>query len=336
VRQSFVNLRPFLGIQPLDSTIGQGYMAQGYLIMLQITGDEQYKKKASSCLKWLMENKSPGYTEYSWGKHFDFASRSGRYPKFEPITIWTALIAKSFLEAYEILGNDKYLNVANSVCRWILDLPRNQNASGTCLGYTGSAWGNKCTIHNHNMYGAAILARTTKHLGNLDYLNLAKKIMNYSCSKQLSNGAWFYGEEKNQHWIDNFHTGYNLDSLKYYLENSDDNKFEENLRGGLKFYIENFFEKDGQPKYYHHRRYPIDSQCAAQAIETLANFSEFGEIYLDLAQRVAQWTINNMQDKTGYFYYRKYPMVKVKTPMLHWAQTTTYKALTLLRLKLSA
>jgi hypothetical protein len=50
--------------------------------------------------------------------------------------------------------------------------------------------------------------------------------------------------------------------------------------------------------------------------------------------KVAQWTIDNMQDKDG-FYYRQYPIgIKAKAPMLHWAQATTYKALTLLFSKL--
>jgi hypothetical protein len=37
-----------------------------------------------------------------------------------------------------------------------------------------------------------------------------------------------------------------------------------------------------------------------------------------------------MQDKDGHFYYRLYPLIKAKTPMLHWAQATTYEALALL------
>jgi hypothetical protein len=65
----------------------------------------------------------------------------------------------------------------------------------------------------------------------------------------------------------------------------------------------------------------------AQAIETLANFSAHHEESRSLAPVVALWAINNMQDPEGYFYYRKYPMFKAKTPMLHWAQAVTYKAL---------
>jgi hypothetical protein len=104
---------------------------------------------------------------------------------------------------------------------------------------------------------------------------------------------------------------------------------------GLEFYKNNFFEDNGRPKYYHDRAYPIDSQCAAQAIDTLTNFGEFDIESLKLAQKVAIWTIENMTDKIGFFYYRQYPIgIKAKCPMLHWAQATNYKALTFLLLRI--
>lgn len=154
--------------------------------------------------------------------------------------------------------------------------------------------------------------------------------MRYSCARQLADGAWYYGERKDYHWIDNFHTGYNLDSLKCYIENSGDDRYRENLRRGFAFYRDSFFEPSGRPKYYHDKVYPIDSQCAAQAIETLSRFAEIEDGSLGLAVKVADWTIDNMQDKKGYFYFRKYPMIKAKTPMLHWAQATTFRAFSLL------
>ena len=103
---------------------------------------------------------------------------------------------------------------------------------------------------------------------------------------------------------------------------------------GFHFYTEHFFEESGRPKYYHNRVYPVDSQCISQSIETLAYFADAVEAALPLAKKVAKWAIDNMQDKDGHFYYRQYPLIKAKTPMLHWAQATTYKALTLLLSKL--
>ena len=335
IRQSPINLRPLFGVKPLESTIGRGYMAGGYLTMLKLTGDKKCRDKAVSCLNWLMENKSPGYSDYSWGKHFDFASRGGRYPKFEPITIWTSLIGLEFLDAYEVLQEKKYLGVAESVCNWIMKLPRNRTEAGQCLNYYPSEKEGS-TIHNQSMMGAALLAKTAQYTGNTEYWNLAREAMIFSCLRQLPNGAWYYGEEDKYHWVDNFHTGYNLNSLKSYIETTGDHSYDDNLARGLRFFKEHFIEQNGRPKYYHKRAYPIDSQCAAQAIETLAYFSDIDPECLELSLKVAGWTIRNMQHEDGHFYYRQYPFIKAKTPMLHWAQATTYKALTLLLLKINS
>jgi len=43
---------------------------------------------------------------------------------------------------------------------------------------------------------------------------------------------------------------------------------------------------------------------------------------------VAGWTIENMQDDDGHFYYRRYNSWLVnKTPTLHWGQATMLSAL---------
>jgi hypothetical protein len=325
-----INIRPLVGVKPLNSNIGRGYMASGYLAMLKLTGNEIYRKKAVSCLEWLLENKAPGFKHYSWGKMFDFASRAGRQAKYEPITVWSSLIGNAFLDAYEILGNKKYFAVAESVCEWILERPRNKTKSGSCINYTAFGDGT-CTIHNQSMLAAAMLARTAKINGNSEYLKVAREAITYTCTRQLPDGSWYYGEEAKYHWIDSFHTAYNLDALKFYIENSGEKTYENNLQKGFNFFKEKFFESNGRPKYYHNRTYPIDIQCASQAIETLSNFSDYDGLSLKLALIVTMWTIENMQSRTGYFYFMQYPFITLKVPMIHWGQATTYKALSFLK-----
>ena len=332
IRQSPVNLRPLMGVTPKDSTKGRGYMAYGYLLRHQTDGGEEHLKKAEACLDWLDHHKVPRFKYHSWSNHFDFSSRGGTYTKDDPIIVWTALIGQAYLEAFEQTGNARWLEIAESVCGWIMDLPREKTESGACLSYLADI---QSSIHNSNMLGAAVLARTAKHTGNREYLEVARSAMEYSCVRQLPNGAWWYGEDAKHHWIDNFHTGYNLDSLKCYLENSGDETWRDNLQRGLQFFKQHFFEADGCPKYYHDRRYPVDSQCAAQAVETLAGFAELDPDCLDLAVKVARWTIANMQDRDGHFYYRIYPLnIKARTPMLHWAQGVMFKGLARLVLSL--
>jgi hypothetical protein len=324
VRQSPLNLRPLIGVKPRDSTKGRGYMAWGYLQMLKATGDPGYKEKAVQCLDWLDKNKAPGYAFHSWGNHFDFSSRVGRLPRLEPIIVWSSLIGQAFLDAYEMLGESRFLDIARSICAWILELPRERTSTGSCLSYVAFT---QRSIHNSNMLGAALLARTAKHARREDYVKVAREAM---VSRQLPDGGWYYGEQEGNRWIDNFHTGYNLDSLKCYIDSTEDVSFVPQMAKGFAFYTRSFFEPTGCPKYYHDRVYPIDSQCASQAIETLANFAEVDSGALDLAVRVAAWTIDHMQGRDGHFYYRKYPLATAKTPMLHWAQATTFRALALL------
>lgn len=332
VRQSPINLRPLLGIRPQDSTKGRGYMAWGYLALYKMTGEPDYFGKAVDCLEWLDRHKAPGFRHHSWSNHFDFVSRAGSYTRNDPILVWTSLIGHAYVEAFEISRDEWFLAVARSACDWVLQLPREKTQWGDCLSYLADR---QSSIHNANMLGASLLARTAKYSGDHEYLRVARSAMEYSCSRQLPDGSWWYAEEAKYHWIDNFHTGYNLDSLACYLAYGNDEEFSPHLARGCDFYKTNFFEADGRPKYYHNRTYPVDIQCAAQSIDTLALFYDSDPACRELAKKVALWTIRNMQDSQGYFYYRQYPLLKAKTPMLHWGQATMFKALAhlLLRLK---
>ena len=318
------NLRPWIGIRPHTSTKGMGYMAWGYTRLFALTGDASYKERAAFCLRWLTENRSPGYADFCWGNHFSFSSRAGRIPALEPTIVWSSLIGHAFLAAYEAFEDPKYLDVARSICGWILKLPREDTDSGACLSYVAFE---QSSIHNSNMLGAALLAKVGGLTKNSEALGVAEEAMRYSCSRQNPDGAWFYGEAPKYHWIDNFHTGYNLDSLKRYRDSSDDHSFDDSITRGFAYFKSHFFEPSGRPNYYHNQAHPIDIQCAAQAIDTLSFFADEDEDALALAQKVAAWTIDHMQAADGHFYYRDLGWAVNKTPMLHWGQGTMFKAL---------
>ncbi len=327
------NVRPLVGVKPLDSTKGRGFMAWGYLLLFKSTGEPIWREKAFACLDWLRANKTKASPFYCWGNHFDFSSRSGRIPAHQPTIVWSGLIGQAFLEAYEQTHESRFLEVASSICDWILTLPREETETGFCISYVPFA---QFSIHNSNMLGAALLARTWKHVGKPAYLTAARAAMLYSCSRQMKDGSWWYGEHPKYHWIDNFHTAYNLDCLKRYLQSTGETRFQSHLDRGHRYFVDTFFEDSGCPRYYHNNKYPVDIQCASQAIDTLCFFSEEYPDDLALAEKVARWTIQNMQDHTGYFHYRQYPALTSKTPYFHWGQATMFKALAHLQLKSAA
>lgn len=325
------HIRPWIGIKPHTSTKGMGYMGWGYVKMCALMGPDGFRSRAEHCFDWLIGNRSPGRDQYCWGNHFSFSTRSGTIPRHTPTIVWSSLIGLAFLEAYEALGNRKYLDVAVSAAQWVKTLPREETDRGICLSYVPNT---QSSIHNSNMLGAALLARAGAYTKERESVQLARNAMLYSCARQNPDGAWFYGEAPKYRWIDCFHTGYNLDSLKRYIDSTGDREFEPQLIRGYQYFKTNFFDIDGRPKYYHDQARPTDIQCAAQAVDTLAFFSETDSESLELAARVARWTIRNMQDVDGHFYYRDLGWTKVRTPMLHWGQGTMFKALAHLLTKL--
>jgi hypothetical protein len=319
------NVRPMLGIRAHRSTKGMGYIAWGFIKRYAWKREGRYEQLARNCLDWLIKHRAPGQQHYCWGNHFAFSTRAGTIPAGEPTIVWSSLIGQAFLEASMVLGEEKYFDVAQSVSEWILTLPREKTKMGICLSYVGFK---QSSIHNSNMLGAALLAQTGKRCGNAEALEVAHQAMLYSCNRQNEDGAWFYGEDPKYHWIDNFHTGYNLDSLKRYSRATGDGTFKGVLERGYQYFKQNFFENNGRPKYYHDRIFPTDIQCSAQAIDTLTYFAEEDASSLGVAQQVADWTIKEMQDKDGHFYYRDLGWTKNRTAMLHWGQGTMLKALT--------
>jgi polysaccharide biosynthesis protein VpsJ len=326
VRRFPLNLRPVLGIRKEHSSKGMGFLARGFMRLHKTTGDQMWADKAQSALQWLMDNQLPGYSGACWGNHFDYQSRGFYLPKGVPTVVWTALIGHAFLDAYDHFQDDRYLQIAVSSCEHILhDLGTLQDGEGICISYIPIQ---DTQVHNANTLGGSLLARTYSQTGNESYRELARKAMQYTAQHQRPDSSWYYAEKENHHWVDNFHTAYVLDCFKHYAHSTGDVRFDKNMMRGYEYWKSTFFLSDGTPKYYNHKVLPLDIQCSSQAIDTLVFFSDRDSESLPLALKVAQWTIKNMQDRSGYFYYRRYSSWLVnKTPTLHWGQATMLCAL---------
>jgi hypothetical protein len=326
VRRFPMNVRPLLGIRKARSTKGMGFLARGYMRLHRSTGDPVWAEKAKNALEWLIGHRSAGYSGSSWGNHFDYQSRTFFLAKGVPTVVWTSLIGHAFLDGYEHFKDESYLQIAISACEHILkDLAAFPDGEGVCIGYIP---GNDARVHNANTLGASLLIRTYALAGNDQFRDLAEKSLTYTASHQHADGSWYYGEKENLHWVDNFHTAYVLDCFLHYEQSTKDMRFHEKLLHGYRYWKETFFLPDGTPKYYNRKALPFDIQCSSQAIDSLVFFRQIDPDAPALGLKVAKCTIANMQDESGYFYYRRYNRWVVnKTPTLHWGQATMLSAL---------
>jgi len=326
VRRFPINTRPLIGIPKAYSSKGMGFLAKGFIRLHQATGNQVWADKAEFCLQWLIDNQSKGYSGACWGNSFDYISRSFYLPKNVPTIVWTSHIGQAFLDAYEHFHKDIYLKIAVSACEHIMrDLERYEEGDGVCISYIPTK---NVSIHNSSTLGGSLLARTYFHTRNEEYRSLAQKAMQYTANHQRADASWYYGEKENLHWVDNFHTAYVLDCFRYYVNATNDHHFDEKVLRGYEYWKKTFFAADGLPRYYDYKKLPLDIQCSSQAIDTLLFYSDHDPMAIPLALKVANWTIKNMQDSTGYFYYRRYELGIVnKTPTLHWGQATMFCAL---------
>ena len=101
--------------------------------------------------------------------------------------------------------------------------------------------------------------------------------------------------------------------------------FDSYVTKGLEYYLNTFFTDEGISKYYNNSIYPIDIHAPAQLVVTLSKLSVF-QNNKQLVDKVLSWTIENMQDSKGFFYYQKYKYTTCKIPYIRWAQSWMFYA----------
>jgi len=278
---------------------------------------EESKAAVSDFLSALLAMKADGYSGACWGYNFDWQSRNFFAPRGTPTIVPTAFAARALIEAGQDL-QDLHDEV-RSVCEFIVkDLPRPVDTeTELCFSYAPNT---NTRIFNASLLAAEVLASGGK-------TDLAERAARYVVNNQQPDGSWLYGAEPKQAWIDNFHTAYVLFSLKRIIDTIRKNEFQRALEHGYQYWKNTFFLADGWPKYYDHDLYPADAHAAASAIVTFLECRELDNEALSLARKVANWTIQNLRDSRGFFYYQRRRFYTVRKPYMRWTQAWMLYAL---------
>jgi len=327
--------------------VPMGYNAKGLALFASGLISSGKMEEAESILEQLKGMKCSGYRSVSWGYNFDWQARAFYVPVGTPNMVTTVFVANAFLDFAEAKGKghgawsnnkkneEEYLDHAVGACEFILnELVLFEDKNKLCFGYIS---GEGAIVHNVNMLGAELLARVYSHTKNPDYYEKSKKAMAYSLAALNEDYSWLYGELPHHKFIDNFHTGYNLVALKDWIDFTGEKNWEKELKNAYGYFLNTFWLENGCPKYYHNSLYPIDIHCSAQGIVTCLKLRDYDDQSIPMAKKIAQWAIENMQDKTGYFYYQKTRWYTNRTPYIRWSQAWMFYALCFLNsMKFSA
>ncbi|MBU4501125.1 MAG: delta-aminolevulinic acid dehydratase, partial [Nanoarchaeota archaeon] len=182
IKRLSINIRKFLKIQKGINPMATGLFASGYLKMYRVTHKKHFLNKAVECLNWLENHCAEGYSGACWGYNFDWQSGNFFLSKYKPSVVVTSTVVNAFLDAYEILKNNSYLNVAESACNFILnDLNISEDSSGICFSYTPF---DKTKIFNASMFASSLLSRVYSYTKNEKFLEYAEKSASYVVDSQ--------------------------------------------------------------------------------------------------------------------------------------------------------
>lgn len=331
------NLRPLFGVPKEYNAKGIGLFLQGYCNLFRLLEQnpkleetfgtkEDVLGQIQELAELLINLRSKGYHGSCWGYNFDWQSRRlFLFPAYCPTVVATSFCAAALMDAYEITRKQEYLDVALDSANFILNDLHLDDYDGEKMISYSPLYGNDL-VSNASLLGSKVLSYCYKYTGNEEYLKVARSSVRACCKGQREDGAWTYSQIPPKLWVDSFHTGYNLDGLIAYEDQTGDKDYHENIERGFDYYINHFFNDDGSPKYYDNQQYPIDIHCPGQLLVTLHRLHKFEE-YKELAEKVLAWTIENMQDEKGYFYYQLKKGVSSKIPYMRWSNAFMFYAM---------
>lgn len=324
--------RRLLRIKPKHNAKATGLIASSYLDLYSLYKNESYYAKALTCLGWLRANKAQVSHGTGWGYPFDWQSKE-LIPAGTPNGIVTTVAGDAFWNHFRISGEKESLDYCTDICEFLSSLPVDEiNQDQICFSYTPLFINH---VHNLNLFVAEFLLKTGMETGRADWILMSNRAINYTLANQLPDGSFDYNgpPEKPQNHFDNYHTGFVLRMLYSIWKLTKREDVFTALHKCYSHYVKNFFESDTIPKLMPDKKYRIDIHSCAESINCLSTLSPIFPEGLNLAESVLAWTIDNLQDKSGYFYYgiikSRFTAIRFKSkiPYIRWGEAWMMRAL---------
>lgn len=333
-KYSILNFRPILNIEKGLDIKGISLFAQSFSKIYSLTNDQQYKDELFKCIQFLKDKSLKSkYNFDCWaGHYFNYRGfdKSTLSPDI-PDVITTSNVIKVMADAYLIFKDEELKCIEKSAYDFlIMHLLRNTNGGLYYLKYDPLSE-NKIVI-NASAEGLSAICKLINLFDDSEMREVACKLSQFIIQTQDANGCWIYSKYSNGNVRrqTDFHQGFIIDSLIEYLPFAElelRDSLIESIRKGASFYKKKQFLNDGRCHYRYPQLYPIDIHNQAQGIITFSKLSMLDTKSLEFSKKIVDWTISNMQDSSGYFYYQKNRLFTNKIPYMRWGASWMMLAL---------
>ena len=332
-KYSVINLRPLLLIDTTKDPKGIFLIIQAYSLLYDVTKNEEYKDKIHKLLPILKSNSlRDTYKSDCWASHYFQhvgIDKSELVPN-SPDIIGTCHAIITLVKSYLLLKENALKEMAISATHFLFEsfLER----STECYFFKYTIPERHKIVLNASAQALEAISQILTIYKNEAFIEDSRKVVDMLINEQRSDGSWIYskysnGKERIQ--LD-FHQGYIIDGLlaiQSFIKMNEDKKLISCIEKGIDFYKNRLFLRDGRSYYRYPSFYPIDIHNQAQGIITFSKLGKLDNKYLDFAEKITGWTILNMQDPEGYFYYQKHRFFTNKIPYIRWGQAWMLLAL---------
>jgi uncharacterized protein YyaL (SSP411 family) len=326
-KYSPINLRKLLKIEKGIDTKGMALFAQAYASLYENTDDEKYlteMRKAIDILKAKSLKKTYGYD--CWASHYYPYITLGKSTLSTniPDIIGTGQAIIALIKSYNITQELEEKNIAQSAANFLIEGFFQNEKTYPFFAYSKSDDKPEHITLNASAQAIEALSAILSIEENTEYQSACESAAQTLMQTQNDDGSWHYTIHKNgtkkRTQLD-FHQGYIIDGLLAFIPHSNNkNELIKCIEKASNFYQNTMFRKDGRSYFRYPRPVPIDIHNQTQGIISFSKLKDLNSNYSEFAELILNWTINNMQANSGYFYYQKWPLITNKVPHMRWGQ----------------
>jgi hypothetical protein len=330
--EAFVPAARGLFWKPQRFPIADAHYAMGFAFLAKLYGENKYYERAVHFLEMLEESRCRGYEHYCWGYPFDWQTRTGTIKEGTPLITTVPYVYEAFSQVFAIDQNQKWLRIMQSIAQHALhsyrDLPTAADAA-TC-SYT-PAPNDPAGIINASAYRAFLLTKAGIELAEPQYLEVARRNLNFVLASQNSDGSWYYSTDGVRDFVDHFHTCFVMKALIKIGHLTGSPQCRNAIDRGIRYYLGSLVGRDGlpvpfsrRPRMTVYRRELYDyAECINLAVLLDRRFPGMDRILSNVVTEV----VGRWHKQDGSFRARQLLAGWDNVPMHRWAQSQMFRSL---------
>ena len=330
--EAFVPSARRLFWKPQRFPIADAHYAMGFAFLAEFHKQNSYKDQSVVFLEALEATRCRDYEDYCWGYPFDWETRTGTFREGTPMITTVPYVYEAFSQVYAIDQNPKWLRIMQSIAGPVFKGYRDE-ASGpnaSSCAYTPTPEGPTGVI-NATAYRAFTLTKAGIDLSRNEYLDVARRNLNFVLSTQQRDGSWPYAVDGVRDFVDHFHTCFVLKSLAKIEKLTGCPDCRNAIDRGTNCYLENLFDDDRlplpfsrRPRLTVYRRELYDfAECINLTVLLNGRFPELDRVLpVVLDELLTRW-----QKPDGSFRTRQLFLGWDNVPMHRLAQSQLFRSL---------